>query len=45
MRADNFAILQILIENKCCLMNVYDFDGVKNRKKNLRGSIIVILYI
>jgi len=24
MRADNFAILQILIENKCCLVNVYD---------------------
>jgi len=24
MRADNFAIIQILIENKCCLVNVYD---------------------
>jgi len=33
MRVDNFAILQILIENRCCLVNVCDRDNVKNRKK------------
>jgi len=33
--ADNFAILQILIENKCCLVNVCDLimTASKTEKK------------